>query len=196
MVAVDAAAVAGGGSFWRDYLFPLVPGVALSVALLGAGSGGTGRWTRRLVLATAASAAVSLAVWIGWNASGRQELDEVATGAALEAAAQPGDTLVVYGGRPDLQLETGMPSPYRFLWSLPMRTLDPDRAELRRLLAGPDAPTWLVEWVPFSSWDPEVGPLLEQAVEQRYVEHGTVCGEGRRLFLLRGLDRPAPEPDC
>ncbi|WP_121256868.1 hypothetical protein [Nocardioides ferulae] len=196
MITVDLAGVAGGGSFWRDYLFPLVPGAVLAVALLSPRPSAVGKWARGLVLATAGSAVVSLVVWVGWNATGQQELDEVASGSALADSARPGDTLVVYGGRPDLQLETGMPSPYRFLWSLPMRTLDPDRAELRALLSGPDAPTWLVEWVPFSSWNPAVGPPLERTVEERYVEHGAVCGDGRRLFLLRGVERPAPLPDC
>ncbi len=50
----------------------------------------------------------------------------------------------MYGGRADIQYTSGLPSPYQHLWSLPMRTLDPDLTELRALLEGPDAPTWFV----------------------------------------------------
>ncbi len=38
----------------------------------------------------------------------------------------------------------GCPLPTSYLWSLPMRTLDPDLTELKGLLEGPDAPTWFV----------------------------------------------------
>ena len=57
-----------------------------------------------------------------------------------------------------------MPSPYDQLWSLPMRTLDPDLRRLTALVDGPDRPTWLVEWVDFEAWTPEAGARLEAAV--------------------------------
>jgi hypothetical protein len=81
-----------------------------------------------------------------------------------------------------------------------MRTADPDLADLRSLVAGPDAPTWVVEWVPFATWDGEAGESLRAVVEQRYVAHGTGCADPdkkpRTVWLLRGVNRPVPEPDC
>ena len=87
---------------------------------------------RAVIGAAAASTVLCLVGWVVYNASGLQEYDEHDTGVALREVAEPGDTLVVYGGRADLQLESGLSSPYAYLWSLPMRTLDPDLAELRR----------------------------------------------------------------
>jgi 4-amino-4-deoxy-L-arabinose transferase-like glycosyltransferase len=188
MVAFDVVALALGGSFWQDYAFGLVPGTLLAIALLAA------RWRERLVPLMVVSTVIGLVYWAVSNVTGLQEFDEHDTGVALRAVAEPGDTLVVFGGRADLQLESGLPSPYPYLWSLPMRALDPDLVEFRAMVAGPDAPTWLVEWWPFDTWTAK-GTELEREVEQRYVEHGTGCGD-RTVWLLRGEDRPTPEPDC
>lgn len=195
VVVTDLVGLVLGGSFWRDYLLPLVPGAALCVALLVPHAGRRGRRMRLSVGLAALSWVVCFVGWSGWNVLGLQSFSERDTGDAIAAAAGPDDTLVVYGGRSDVQLAAGLPSPYRFLWSLPMRTLDPDRAELRTLLAGPDAPTWLVEWVPFRTWDPAPGALLEHDVLARYERHGTGCDD-HPVYLLRGLDRPALAPDC
>ena len=195
VVATDLVGLAAGGSFWRDYLTPLVPGAALCVALVAARPEPEARKVRGTVLATAASAAVAMVAWVGWNVTGQQEFDEVRTGEALRAVAPPGDSLVAFGGRADLQYASGLGSPYPYLWSLPMRTRDPGYADLRALLAGPDAPTWLVEWASFRSWAPTPSDELVRIVEERYVAHGTACN-GHPIYLLRGVDRPEPTPDC
>jgi len=101
----------------------------------------------------------------------------------------------VFGGRADLQHTSGLGSPYPYLWSLPMRTRDPGYAELRALLAGPDAPTWFVEWVDLDAWSPEGVPELRGVVEEQYVRHGTAC-DGHPVYLLRGEDRPPVQPTC
>lgn len=188
MIAFDVVALALGGSFWQDYAFGLVPGTLVAVALLAV------RWRERLVPLMVASTVVCLVGWGVWNLAGQQEFDEHDTGVALEAVAEPGDTLAVFGGRADLQLESGLPSPYPYLWSLPMRALDPDLTTFRAMVNGPDAPTWLVEWWPFDTWTSD-GEALESEVRQRYVEHGTGCG-GRTIWLLKGVDRAVPEPEC
>jgi hypothetical protein len=188
MIAFDLVALALGGSFWQDYAFGLVPGTVLALALVGS------RVCERLVPLMVVSAVVCLVGWAAWNVAGRQELDEHDTGVALREAAEPGDTLVVFGGRADLQLESGLASPYPYLWSLPMRARDPDLTQLRTLVTGPDAPTWLIEWWPFDTWSAQ-GDALRQEVERRYVEHGTGCG-GRTVWLLRGADRPTPKAAC
>jgi len=101
----------------------------------------------------------------------------------------------VFGGRPDLQDASGLGSPYPYLWTLPMRTRDPGYADLRALLAGPDAPTWLVEWVGLGSWAPDGVAALREVVAARYAEHGTTC-HGKPVYLLRGEDRPTVQPNC
>lgn len=195
MLAFDTAALVIGGSFWRDYLFPLLPATALAAALLARRSNRRGRTMRGVIVGAALSSATCLVGWVVINAAGLQEFHEYDTGVAIERVAEPGDSLVVFGGRADLQLASGMESPYEHLWSLPMRTLDPDLDELGALLAGPDAPTWLVEWVRFETWNEPAGARLRTVVEERYAAHGTGC-DGRRIYLLRGVERGPVEPDC
>ncbi|HRI97238.1 MAG TPA: hypothetical protein PLZ93_16600, partial [Nocardioides sp.] len=188
LIACEVVAMSLGGSFWQDYAFELVPGTLVALALLAV------RLRERLVLLMVVSAALSLVGWGFWNVSGRQEFHEYDTGVALAQAAEPGDTLVVFGGRADLQIESGLDSPYPYLWSLPMRALDPDLTQFRELVEGPEAPTWIVEWWPFDTWSAQ-GDLLEAEISERYVEHGTGC-DGRTIWLRKGVDRPVPEPDC
>ena len=126
MLVVDIAGLVLGGSFWRDYLFPLLPATALCAALLARRRSKRGVAMRAVIAAAAASTLLLLAGWAGYQALGLQEFDEVDTGEALHEVAEPGDTLVVFGGRADLQLTSGMASPYEHLWSLPMRTIDPE----------------------------------------------------------------------
>jgi hypothetical protein len=195
VVVSDLVALGLGGSYWQDYLLPLIPGGVLVTALLAGRESTGGRRMRGLVLAAGASAAAAMVFWLAWNATGRQEFDEVRTGEALAAATEPGDTLVVFGGRADLQDASGMASPYPYLWSLPMRTRDPGYAQLRDLLAGPGAPTWFVEWVDLDAWS-EAGVVpLREVVQERYVEHGTACN-GNPVYLLKGIDRSHVRPTC
>jgi hypothetical protein len=194
LIGFDVVALVLGGSFWRDYLFALVPGTVLALAFLFLAADARRERVTGLVLVTVLSTVLSLAGWAVWNLTGHQEFDEADTGVALREVAAPGDTLVVFGGRADVQLESRLTSPYPYLWSLPMRARDPELTDLRSLVAGPDAPTWLVEWWPFDTWT-GAGLDLEREVRVRYLEHGTGCGD-RTIWLLRGVDRGVPQPDC
>jgi 4-amino-4-deoxy-L-arabinose transferase-like glycosyltransferase len=200
MLVIDVAGLVFGGSFWRDYLFPLLPATALCAALLARRRSKRGVAMRSVISVAAVSTVVLLAGWAGYQALGLQEFDEVDTGEALHDVAEPDDALVVFGGRADLQISSGMPSPYEHLWSLPMRTLDPDFTDLETLLTGPDAPTWVVEWLPFTTWDEDAGGALATLVRERYVPHGTGCGaepdDPRRIWLLKGAQRDRPAPAC
>lgn len=195
VVGTDLVGLAAGGSFWQDYLTPLVPGAALCVALVAARPSVIGRRLRGVVVGATASAVAAMGFWVVWNSTGQQEFHEVRSGEALASVAEPGDTLVVFGGRADLQDASGLDSPYPYLWSLPMRTRDPGYADLRTLLAGPDAPTWLIEWVAWDAWSTDGVAELEQVVEDRYVEHGTAC-DGHPVYLLRGVERSDVRPTC
>lgn len=195
VVAVDVVSLVAGGSFWQDYLLPLVPGAALCTALLAGRADRAGRTMRGVVVASVITSAAAMAFWLVWNATGHQEFNEVRTGQAIADAAEPGDTLVVFGGRADLQRVSGLSSPYPYLWSLPMRTRDPEYADLTALLASPRAPTWLVEWVDLDAWADAGVPELRAAIDERYVAAGTACN-GHPIYLLRGVDRPVVVPDC
>jgi len=194
VVVVEVGALVAGGSYWRDYLHALVPGAALCVAQL-ARRHPAHRPTRLLVVGAVASCVVSLVVWSAITAAGLVPYTEARTGEAIAEIAESGDTMTVFGGRADIQYAAGLPSPYRHLWSLPMRTLDPHLTQLRGLVTGDRPPTWIVEWVDFEAWNGEAGALLRADVEERYVEHGLGCDD-HPVYLLRGLDRPALTPNC
>ena len=195
VLTVEIAGLVAGGSYWRDYLFPLVPPIAICVALLVARGGRVADRMQMVALLSAGSAAVSLVVWFVLEVGGVVGYTEVAAGDAIEEASEPGDSLVVFGGRADVQYSSDLPSPYPHLWSLPMRTLDPEYADLVALLDGPQAPTWFVTWVSLASWDAPGADDLEGAIKANYDRHGTGCDDNA-VYLLKGVERPAITPDC
>jgi hypothetical protein len=194
VVTVDGLTLLLGGSFWRPYLFAIVPGLVLSTALLLAVRDHVAQRARMLVVAAAVVSLGATAVWTVVDVEGLTDTEAMQTGQALHEVAQPGDTVVVYGGRAEIVLASGLRSPYEHLWSLPMRTLDPRLDELRSLLEGRRPPTWVVLWVPMSSWD-GAGETLRAVLDARYEPHGEGCG-GRPVYLRAGVDRPPLEPDC
>jgi len=195
MLIAEIAGLVAGGSYWRDYLFPLVPPLALCVTLLVALGGRPARRMRFVALLSLVSAAVSLAVWFVLEIAGVIGYTEVAAGEAIDEVAEPGDSLVVFGGRADVQYASGLPSPYPHLWSLPMRTLDPEYADLVALLDGPRAPTWFVTWIALTSWEAPGAGDLRAAIDDNYVRHGTGCDDNA-VYLLKGVERPPITPDC
>ena len=186
LLVVEVAGLLAGGSFWRDYLFPLVPVIALCVALLARRRSRRGSRMRAVVVLSAASTAISLVVWAAARRLGcarRPRGPHRRGGRAGGPVRRHAHGLRRPRRRPAQQR---LRSPYRFLWSLPMRTLDPDYAELTALLAGPRAPTWVVEWVSFTAWQPEAGASLRTAA----VEPASVEGAGRAGVA------PAPRCGC
>jgi hypothetical protein len=155
---------------------------------------------RSVISAAAVSTVVLLVGWAGYQALGLQEFDEVDTGEAMHGVASPGDTMIVFGGRADLQLTSGMPSPYEHLWSLPMRTMDPELKVLESAIDSTDPPTWIIEWVPFDTWSKQHGTRLGTLVSGLYTAHGHGCGatddDQRIIWIRNGLHRPAPDPAC
>jgi hypothetical protein len=194
ILVVDVAGLLLGGSFWRPYLFVLVPDLVLCAALLLAVRVHVARRTRVLIVAAAVTSAVSSLAWTALSGLGVGPAHEVASGRALAEVARTSDTVVVYGGRADVVLASGLASPYPHLWSLPMRTLDPRLTELRDLLAGPRAPTWVVMIAPGHSWD-GLADHVRPTLEARYDVHGRVC-QGRYVWLRADLDRPPLSPAC
>jgi hypothetical protein len=203
MLLVDVLALVTSGSWWKTYLVALVPAVALATALLLAIERVSSpvSWrrsvesvTRALVVLTVVSSVASLYWW--WHIT-REDFRpiEYYAGEAIGRAARPGDTLVVYGGRADMQWASGLRSPYEHLWSLPMRTLDPDLRELRELLTGPAAPTWFVEFTYLDTWSESGTDRIGEELIERYQYVDTVCGE-YRVYRLKSLERPVLEGRC
>lgn len=195
MFAVDVVGAALGGSYWTAYLIPLIPSVALAAGLAGSVPGWRGLGGRLLVLVAVVSCLDSLVTFTGGRLSGDVTSSTYYAGQAVGRSARPSDTIVVLYGNPDTVQASGLHSPYPYLWSLPVRTLDPHLALLRRQLSGPAAPTWVVATVPLDSWGLDADGRLARLLAHRYVRVGEPCGE----VVWRLEDRarpPLPRIDC
>jgi hypothetical protein len=140
VLAWELAVVLGGGSYWLHYLMGLVPGMVL-LAAAAVQRPLAHRRTLEIAYGAAATSTVIALVWVAVDPVDRPEEAAVAY---LDAHARPGDTAVVAFGAANILQATGLHSPYPDLWSLPVRVHDPDLADLTRILAGPERPTWLI----------------------------------------------------
>lgn len=202
VLVVDSVSLALGGSYWRPYLFGLVPAATLSLALLTSADPATAtRWARPRVVTTAlvallvASSVVSGARWVRSWPQADDPTNGVAIGRAIGATSRSGDTLTIWGGQADVQLASGLASPYQYLWSLPARTRDPGSRQLAGVLAGPQAPTWFLSWVAINAWHDGTAAALDPVLQERYVKTGRACG-GHDLYRLKAAPRADPAVGC
>lgn len=194
VLAWTTFSVFAGGSYWLHYLLEMLPGLVLAAAIAGGGVRRTRRVGRPVVVY-----ALVLAVIAGTTSS----LQRIETGSRpsaaaswLRAATVPGDTAVIGYGQPGILYEAGLTSPYPMVWSLPVRVRDPRLTELAAVLAGPDAPEWIVLWQgTLRSWG--IDPAAAQpVVRDRYRQVSTVCGFA--MLLRDDVQRrlPAPPAEC
>lgn len=197
MVTVDLVGVALSGSFWMPYLFVLIPPLALALAALVAHDDlrlSRRRLSPAVVAFVVASSVIALASWTGSWVTGRVPV-EIRTGEAIAAAARPGDRVLVYGGRADIQWSSRAGSPYPYLWSLPMRTLDPGLEDLRQVLTGSNPPTWFVEASYINTWS-ELGTRpIERSLISKYEFIRTAC-DRYRIYHLNSVDPIDVDIDC
>ena len=149
---VDLVGVVVSGSYWHAYLVPLIPDVAL-LAALAASCAPPFRSLTRFV-ATLAVIATSDGVRRARRAidsSPPRRPDHGRPGHAISLVAGRDDTIVSLYGNAELVAASGLPSPYRHLWSLPMRTLDPRSGRAAARSPGRRAPTWIVGVLPLNS---------------------------------------------
>ena len=201
MLAVDTAGLFLSGSYWRTYLLvPIAPAVLGLGVLLADEQLMTRNWRHWIAIAARALVAFtvlsSVLAVVEWERNIDNYLPtEYLTGRAIGDAAQPGDTLVVYGGRADIQWASGLRSPYEHLWSLPMRTLDPDLEELESVLIGPSAPTWFVQFTRLDAWSESGTAAIREELLEDYQLVTIACGE-YRVYHKRRLERPRLSVDC
>ncbi|MCD6641182.1 MAG: hypothetical protein LT071_14890 [Nocardioides sp.] len=200
MLAFDTLGVALSGSYWTPYLFVPIPTLVMAMACVLVRDQEVmhlrtvTRATRVLISLAVVSTVLSLAGWLGTWAEGRVPVER-RTGEAIAAASPPGSSLLVYGGRADIQFYSGQGSPYPHLWSLPMRTLDPELDDLQAVLTGADPPTWFVEAARLDAWS-ELGTRpVERSLLRKYEFVVTAC-DRYRIFRLNSVDPVRVDVDC
>lgn len=182
MIAWSTFSLLAGGSYWFHYLVESLPGVALAA---GAVSVVSPRWLHRATAFVVLSAIVAPVVAVVVRTP--VPMDLVAD--ALADARRPGDTMLSAFGDPEILRVTGMSSPYEYPWSLPARTLDPDMDDLRAVLSGPEAPTWIVVRGQVTEVRLERGGAMP-IIERRYRKVAVICA--RTVWLRDGVVRPTP----
>jgi hypothetical protein len=173
-----------GGNYWIHYLVELIGPAAIAIGVL---AGRRGR-APRVVVAYAVVAAVL--AW-GLAVASPQGTDARLVGQAVASSAQPGDTIFAAYGRPNVVEASGLSSPYPYLWSLPLKTLDPHLTALDAVLRGPHAPTYFVTWHGVRSWGLDSAATRE-LIARDYRPLARVCGH--TIYLREGVNRIAPPP--
>ena len=182
VVAFDLISVAVGTNYWLHYLIQPVVAVAALTGIVATRE----PWGRAFSVGTVVMALLGWSVLMVSPPQTREEL----VGKAIAGASRAGDSVVTLPGRPNVNYAAGLPSPYPYLWVLPARTLDPGRARLKKLLAGPAAPTWVVA-IRRLHRAPSPGSL-GATILQHYRPVARICG--KTVYLNRKLERRPPTP--
>lgn len=173
--------VAAGGNYWIHYLVELIVPVAIITGVLVARHQPL---LRPLVAVVVVSAVASWGIWLGAHPSAPGS----DVGQAIAASAAPSDTIVVAYGQAQVVEGSGLSSPYPYLWSLPVKTLDPQLTELDHVLSGPRAPTWFVTWRRVTSWGLDA-TSVRATVRRDYHRVDRICG--LTIYLHNDVTRPA-----
>jgi hypothetical protein len=192
LLASLAAAVIGivlGGSYWPHYLIALVPVTAAAAgALLG-----RHRWLGAIAICAIAASTVLSAERAGRTDSvDSTQSTAVTIGRYLHARAVPGETAYVLYARVNTLYYAGLRDPFPYNWSLMMRAVPGAQDRLRRLLASPRRPTWLVKADGTRSFGLDRSGATQRLLTLHYRLAGTVCGE--RVLLERGAPASPPPP--
>lgn len=186
LLTFDTVSVLLGGNYWSHYLMQLVtPAAILTGVLISRLSASHPHRMRALALVIVIAAVSS------WGAAlpGAASSSSQRLGRTIHAASRPGDTIITVYGHSDVSQTSGLASPYPYLWSLPLKTLDPHLHLLDHVLTGPHAPTWFVSYARLSSWGVDSAPTV-QLVRQHY--HRVAVIEGHTVYLRDGLSRATP----
>lgn len=193
MLVYVGFSIAAGASWWTHYLLQLAAVLAMGTALA---TGLTRPAWRRFGPATYVAVAAVYASVHGVVAMAQGDIpaqQDQKVADFLQEASEPGDSVVLAYGSPSVIEESGLSTPYRYAWSLPVRTRDPELTLLVATLDGPDAPTWLVEVGDFDWWDLDNSAFARVRAEH-YGKVAEVCGHA--VYLHLDAERSLPDlPD-
>ncbi|SNR36478.1 hypothetical protein [Blastococcus mobilis] len=186
------AAITAGGSYWPPYLLQLAPASVLAVGAMAPMASRAGSWMRGAGTMVVSAAALGTLVTLVVHATVPSIWYSQRIGEWLAGSEAVGDTAFVAYGLPSVLETADMSSPYPHLWSVPMRTFDPAQARLRETLAGPRAPSWIVQVTGLNAWDIDAGSRLRELIHDRYRVVAEICGH--RVWLRQDLTRELPVP--
>jgi 4-amino-4-deoxy-L-arabinose transferase-like glycosyltransferase len=187
LLVFGLAAIVAGGSFWPPYLLQLAPAAVLAAGALAPSASGAGAWMRSCARMVVSVAALGTLAAVVVHATVPAVWYSQRIGEWLADAKAAGDTGFVAYGLPSVLEAADLPSPYPHVWSVPMRTFDPEQARLRATLAGPRAPSWIVQITPLNSWNIDDGSRLRDLLHQRYRIVAEICGHP--VWLRQDLTR-------
>ncbi|WP_138759689.1 hypothetical protein [Modestobacter altitudinis] len=195
LLVFGVGAIVAGGSYWPPYLLQLAPAAVLAAGAMAPSVSVAGAWMRGCSRTVVAAAVLGTLVSGVVHATVPQVSYSQRIGEWLADSKAPSDTgLVAYGNAAVLET-ADMPSPYPHLWSVPMRTLDPEQTRLRATLGGPGAPAWIVQVTGLDSWGIDDRSRLRELLHQRYRIVAEICGHP--VWLRQDLTRAlAPSPPC
>jgi hypothetical protein len=126
---------------------------------------------RGRTVVAAAIAALAIAASIGSQprvSTVQQRLGVLGAARYVRTHARAGDTQYVLYARANVGYYTGLPSPYPYAWSLLVRAHPSAIPRLRRLLASPRRPTWIVGWQRPSAWGLDPGGSTAALLRSHY----------------------------
>ncbi|CAN5214699.1 hypothetical protein BH09ACT10_BH09ACT10_17530 [soil metagenome] len=190
--------IVGGGNFYPHYFIqPLAALAVLSGCALALSR------RRLLVIVTGALIFVlavgNVAVGTTLAHVDPPQQRTLAVSDYLRANSHPDDTLYVMYARANLLYYAGMPTPYKYSWSMMVRTVPDAEQELRTLLKSPtERPTWIVEWQEPTLFGMDASGETRQLIASHYTAAARVCD---KLIMIRKdqASRPlhgVPEGKC
>jgi hypothetical protein len=184
--------IVAGGSYWLHYLQALAPGAALAAGLVIADRGTEAGVMRVLALWAVAASTLSVLASIIVYASVPKAWYPQLIASWVAESAEEGDGLVVAYGSPQIVEAADLDTPYPYLWSLQMRTLDREQRQLERLLEGPSPPTWFVVLNHVNSWDIDDDGQVRALLDEHYETVADICGHEVMVHL--DAQRPLAQP--
>jgi Dolichyl-phosphate-mannose-protein mannosyltransferase len=190
-MAAAAGGILLGGSYWPHYLIALVPIAAAGAAVT----------FRRYPLVGAVATAVIVlpsvihAARVARADSADTYQESAATiGHYIRDRALPGQTVYAMYAKVNAVYYTGLRDPYPYNWSLMLQAVPGAEGRLRRLLASPARPTWIVRAQGARGFHLDRSGATRLLLLQHYRVVARVCGT--KLLLARGAPaRPAPPGD-
>jgi hypothetical protein len=188
-IVAAGAGILLGGSYWPHYLIALVPGAAIGAAAVFARH----RWLGAIVVCVlVVIAVVDVIDPPRAFAPDRYQKNAVAIGHYIRDRALPNQTTYALYAKVNAVYYSGLPSAFPYNWSLMMLSVPGAEEQLRRLLASPERPTWIVRAQGPRSFRLDRSGATKRLLARHYRQVAVVCGTP--VLLERGAPARPPQP--